>query len=349
MMASTAARDLATARPTLAVKPLPVSEFHEWNALVARSPHGTIFHTSWWLEATGSPFEILGGRDASGALVAGIPLPWKSRLGMRLLHSPQLTPYLGPVFDVSSASPAATQYALMRDGGELLARAIRRFDSVNYDLGPMSPDLQGFLWAGYSVLAGYTYWIEHGTDPEVLLSLMSQKTRNKLARAERAGIIVEQSDDFAILFSLVQKTFARQRMPLPYRPELPQCLWKAAQSRQAANLYLARTAEGEVAAGALVVHDERTSYYLMGGDDERFRALGAGNCVQWHAIREAMAACRSYDFEGSVLRSVERYFRSWSAASRPVFTLVNTGSLQGHCMRFYLDWKRRRQFREKQS
>lgn len=342
-------REGKTAGAALTVTRLSTSEFSEWDALVVRSPHGTVFHTSWWLEATGSQLEILGGRNAAGVLVAGIPLPSKRRFGMRLLHTPRLTPYLGPVFDLSSVCSIAAQYALMRDGGEVLARAVSGFDSLDYDLAPMCPDLQGFLWAGYSVWAGYTYWLEAGTDLATILSSMPQKTRNKLARAERSGITVEQSDNFEAFFHLVRKSFARQHMPLPYDPALPQRLWSAARSRQQANLYLARTPSGNLAAGALIVHDQRNSYYLMGGDDEEFRALGVGNLVQWHAMRQALGAGRSYDFEGSHFRGVERYFRSWGTTARPLFMLVKTGSLRGACARAYLDWKMRRQFRRARS
>src|ERR1700682_745728 len=104
------------------------TEFANWDELVRKSPHGTIFHNSWWLEATGCEFEILVCRDEGGQIVAGIPLPRKSRAGLTLFHSPMLTPYLGPIFDLSRGECPREKLSLMRSLGEFLARGIRGYD-----------------------------------------------------------------------------------------------------------------------------------------------------------------------------------------------------------------------------
>src|SRR6185369_11690541 len=73
------------------------TDYPEWDDLIDRSPHGTVFHYSWWLESTSDDFTILAIRNERGAIIAGIPIPRERRSGLRLLHSPCLTPYLGPV------------------------------------------------------------------------------------------------------------------------------------------------------------------------------------------------------------------------------------------------------------
>ena len=74
---------------------LKPQEFAEWDALVDASPHGTVFHYSWWLEVTAEQLEILVIRDANGLVVGGLPLPRSRRSGLELVHGPLLTPYLG--------------------------------------------------------------------------------------------------------------------------------------------------------------------------------------------------------------------------------------------------------------
>src|SRR5260370_6692465 len=78
-------------------------DYPEWDELVDKSPHGTIFHYSWWLQTTAANFKIHVVRNEKGALVAGLPIPFQKRRFLRLFHSPLLTPYLGPVFDLSAA------------------------------------------------------------------------------------------------------------------------------------------------------------------------------------------------------------------------------------------------------
>src|SRR5262249_2166477 len=132
-------------------------EFSQWDALVEISPHGTVFHYSWWLQNACEHFDILGLRDANGDLVGGIPLPRKRRSRLDLIHAPPLTPYLGPIFDTSDPRTACDRLFLMRSWGETLARGITNVDSFRCIAGASSPDLQGFLWAGYQVQLAYTF------------------------------------------------------------------------------------------------------------------------------------------------------------------------------------------------
>ena len=44
----------------LEVETLALDQYPLWNALVERSAYATVFHNTWWLEATGCEFEILG-------------------------------------------------------------------------------------------------------------------------------------------------------------------------------------------------------------------------------------------------------------------------------------------------
>src|SRR5579871_2316736 len=72
------------------VATLTRDQYDLWDALVSISPHGTVFHYSWWLAATGSEFEILGYWGEAGNLIGGIPLPFKKKAGLTLYHSPLL-------------------------------------------------------------------------------------------------------------------------------------------------------------------------------------------------------------------------------------------------------------------
>jgi hypothetical protein len=305
-------------------------DFPLWDDLVSRSPHGTVFHYSWWLEATGCKFEILVCRDEEGKLVAGIPLPRRRRAGLVLFHSPDLlTPFLGPVFDLSEAEYEYEKVTLMRERGELLARAIDGYDSFSYGVGPSAPDLQGFLWAGFRVELSYTFRFRPGGPPDGILAGSSQEHQRNLAKAHRQGLNVVAGDDLESLVRLVQQTYRRQGLVMPFEEDVLRRLAKVALARGHAKVYLAQTREGRFAAGLLVVHDGRSSYQLVAGGDPALRALGGGNLVEWEAIQESLAAGRTYDFEGSEIRGVERHYRRWGAVPTPTWRLERAGSVAG--------------------
>jgi len=78
-----------------------------------------------------------------------------------------------------------------------------------------------------------------------------------------------------------------------------------------------------VHAGAYIVWDSRFTYYLLGGSDETLRTSGAGSLVLWSAVEAAAERGTGFDFEGSMLRPVERYFRSFGGAPAP-YSLVRS-------------------------
>lgn len=312
-------------RPIVSI--LNSDQFQDWDALVTRSPHGTVFHHSWWLEGTGADFDILGCWDENKKLVAGIPLPRKKRAGLVLYHSPRLTPYLGPIFDLTGANGCSEKLSRMRRDGERLAMAIEGFDSFLYTVPSIGPDLQGFLWAEFQAEMAYTFRFDASTTSENVWEQMVRTHRQKLKK--QTQYVVESSDDIRALATLSSQTFERQGIACPFDENYLRALWSAVSKRGRANLYVAREPNGRPIAALFVVHDDRTSYQIVSGVDMNLPNCPAGYLLTWRAISDALGAGRAFDFEGSRVRGVEQYYRRWGAPAYPVWKLKKTGSLRG--------------------
>lgn len=319
------------------VEVLPREDFASWDHLVESSPHGTIFHSSWWLQASEQDFEILVCRDKEGSLLAGIPLPRQRRSGLTLFQSHILTPYLGPIFDLSNASKNFQKFTRMRRLGECLGRSIRGFDLLSYGVAPTGPDLQGFLWAGFRVtVALYTFRFEAGSSIDRILEQIAPRQRLRLSSALRHHrSTLEVGDNIDAFLALNKQTFERQGMAMPWEESVVRRLLKAARARGQADIYLCRTLDGVYAAGLVVVWDKRTSYGLLAGGNPEVRRFGGFNLVLWQAIQDALRAGRAFDFEGSTFPPVERYVRDWGAEAKPVFGFVKTGTFKGYMARVF--------------
>jgi hypothetical protein len=79
---------------------------------------------------------------------------------------------------------------------------------------------------------------------------------------------------------------------------------------------------GRVHAVVYVVWDERAAYYLMGGADPRLRTSGASSLLMWEAIMRARRVTDVFDFEGSMLRPVERFFRAFGGHQTPYLDVI---------------------------
>jgi SAM-dependent methyltransferase len=332
---TTLARPTATAHPRFSVTTLARDQYPEWNALVTRSPHGTVFHYSWYLDAVSQQYQILGCWSAeNGKLVAGIPLPQRKRAGLVLYHSPLLTPYLGPIFDLAGNDSMSEQLSMMRHCGELLANAIQGFDCFYYIAGAAAPDLQGFVWAGFQIELAYTFRFDAGMTPDTAYEQITRTHRQKLRK--NAQYRIEAGDDVRALATLSHQTFERQGITCPFSESSLRRLWDVVSGQARAVLYTARNLHGRPVSSLLVVHDDRTSYQIASGVDTAARDSTAGYLLTWRAICDALNAGRAFDFEGSGIRGVEKYYRRWGAPPRSVWQLKKDGSIRGWVSRVAL-------------
>jgi hypothetical protein len=304
-------------------------EYPEWDNLIDRSPNGTIFHYSWWLQTTSADFTILAIRNERGVIVAGMPIPFERRHGLKLFRSPRMTPYLGPVFDVSNIDNTCDRLHFMRTNGELLARNIKSYDCVRYVAGACAPDLQGFLWAGFRVNLAYTFRFPSTHTLDQITAGMTRTHLQKLTKAMRLNLTVVRDEGIEDLVLLYRKTFEKQGLKPTCSEDFLRRLWNAAYSQERAHLYVARTRDEKPVAALLTVYDNRTTYQIVSGVNPDFREIPGAYLILWKAMQDTLLAGRDYDFEGSGLRGVECFYRRWGASAVPIWRLEKSGSWRG--------------------
>lgn len=335
--------------PKMGCEFLPAADYPLWDELVRKSPHGTVFHHSWWLAITATSFRILVVRDEAGSLVGGLPLPAKSVGGLRLLHAPPLTPYLGPIFDLSAGDGICAQLHLMRSHGEALARGVGSFDSFRYIAGADAPDLQGFLWAGFNASLAYTFRFSSKQSVSEISKGITRTHTQKLAKAKRLNLHVVRNAPMGALLELNKMAFERKGIAPPYQSAMALRLWETAHARGQANLYVAKTENDQPVAALLTVHDARTTYQIISGFNPAFPDIPGQNCILWAAVQDAIEAGRNYDFEGSGLPGVETFYRRWGCAAVPVWRIEKTGGLRGALAYLAIRYQERKRSRSSAS
>jgi hypothetical protein len=91
----------------------------------------------------------------------------------------------------------------------------------------------------------------------------------------------------------------------------------ACRERAQSRILIAEDAQGRAHAGCYLVWDSESAYYLLGGGDPELRNSGAMSLVMWEAIRFSAEVSDSFDFEGSMIESIERFFRAFGALQTP--------------------------------
>lgn len=300
---------------------LPLTEVAaEWDAFGATSPQGTLFTRAWWLLAAAPQAEALLLRQGP-RIHAALPLiPTGSRRFGRAILSPVNGPLLAPPTSTRHVTRLSAELDVL---GELAA-AIPPFEAMELDWHPSLTHWLPFRWAGFQQTTRYTYQLPDLHDLKGVFSETRSNIRTDIRKAQRAGVHVLETSDLDRFLRLSRLTFERQGLSWPLGTPTVRRLLETAHRRGAAEVLVATGADGADHAGAVLVFDERLTWYLAGGGDPDRRSSGATSLVVWSAIERAAARGTGFDFEGSQIQAIERFFRAFGAHAVP-------------CMRVYAD------------
>lgn len=310
---------------------------------LAGRPDVPLWQQPWWLDATAGD-----GWDAvclheGGRVVAALPYVPKRRLGLTAWAQPPLTQSLGPWL---SEQPASYERRLSREHAllEALVECIPNNIVYVQNWQCSTSNWMPFYWAGYAQTTRYTYRLDLSKPESQLRAELSKKTRWSVKTAQdRFGITASRTTAVDDLLRLNEAAFRRQDLAAPYPSALVHRVFAAGETLGAAEVWIAHDQEGRAAAGALIVRDAQSAYYLIGGADPNLRATGAQNLVVWEAIRGQIGQASTFDFEGSMIRAIEHSFRTFGATQVPYFAVSGSKKSALHLASLGSQWMKRQQ------
>jgi hypothetical protein len=284
-------------------------------ASTAEVGSNAIFQQPWWLDAVapGRWGEETVTRD--GRVVARLPYVMRGPGRVRMLTMPPLTQTLGPWVETPRASAAralATEMELLT----ALESALPPAAGFVQHFSPEMLNALPFYWAGYRLELRYTYRLHDLRSPEALWDGLRGNIRREIRKARRQ---LEVRDDLGLdqFYAVWTKTFARQGLHPSISMSMLERLDAACADRDARAMLFAQDAARRVHAVIYVVWDRHAAYHLLGGADPELRTSGASSLLMWEAILRAGAATDVFDFEGSMLEPVERFFRAFGSRQTP--------------------------------
>jgi len=300
---------------------------NKYRAYCAHEPSIPLFSQAWWLDAAaGEDGWDVALVEKSDTLMAAMPYVRRRRYGFTILGQPALTQTLGPwLREIDGKS--SVRLAQHKDWMQALISQIPPFahcaQNWHWKIGNWLP----FYWAGFSQTTRYTYILHELSDEKSLWQGLRENIRTDIKKAcNRFRLSVRDDllvDDF---LPLNRMTFERQGMALPYPEALVRRLDQACEARLARKTFIAEDDQGRRHAGVYIVWDRNSAYYLMGGGDPELRNSGATSLCMWEAIKFAATVTQRFDFEGSMIEPVEKFFRAFGAVQTPYFSVSKTPS-----------------------
>jgi lipid II:glycine glycyltransferase (peptidoglycan interpeptide bridge formation enzyme) len=298
----------------------------KYNQFCKKEKNLPIFSKPWWLDA------VCGEDNWDVVLVekgeevfASLPFYKHKKAIFDIITMPKLTQTMGVYIKYPKGQKYYKRLSWEKDMMTKLVDALPNYDYFSQNFDKNITNWLPLYWKGFQQTTRYTYVIENITIEELSKNLETD-IRRRRRKAKEAGIVVFESEDINKFFELNKMTFERQNLEMPYTFDFVKKLYEVCKENNAVKMYFAKDKEDNIIAVNFLVYDDNTVYYLMGGIDPEKRDLGGMDVVQYESIKFALESGRAFDFEGSMIESIEKYFRSFGAIQKPYYNISKVNS-----------------------
>ncbi|MHC8367857.1 GNAT family N-acetyltransferase [Pseudomonas sp. ZT5P21] len=298
----------------------------KYRKLCAEESSIPVFSQAWWLDAVAGDAWDVVLLENDGVITASLPFVTRERFGLKVIGQPVLTPNLGPWLRVSSARNAR-RLGQEKNLLQALYNQLPAFAQYSQNWYCERTNWLPLYWMGYEQSTRYTYRLEKLDDLKTVWDGFDTNIRTDIRKAEnKFGIQIHSEISIESFLTLNKKVFSRQSMDLPYGEDVVLGIHAAATGQQAGQLFVAVDDQGRHHAGVYIIWDSNSAYYLLGGGDPDLRNSGATSLCMWYAIQFAATVTKKFDFEGSMIEPVERFFRGFGATQTPYSVISKTNS-----------------------
>jgi len=285
-----------------------------------------VFMQPWWLDVVCREWDVALARK--GDMISGAwAYPVEKKLGVTMIRTPLLTPYLGPeVFyphDLKESNKDNFEHETVTD-------LIKQLPDVKFWHLALQPGMkQAGIFKGQQLLpqVQQTFLLELNDDEQTLLANMKDTTRRNVKVAEAEITVVNDHRYLRELFNFQKATLAKKGKSPGYKFKFLQEIMEACLANDSSALWVAK--RGDVLQAIVwQVWDERCSYYFMGSQNPETNSYRAMTLLLWHTIKEAKKRGHStFDLEGSMDEGVEKFFSNFGGERALYIILKKNKSL----------------------
>ena len=283
--------------------------------------HIGVFGSEKWVSIYGSSIQLFGIYQSEEKLIGGFYFLKTKKAGVSFLKLPPYTPNCGLFFESNHQNKSA-QNNFTKELMNLVCDFIESHKSQLVVLAVPSSinDLQPFIWNNYKVIPNYTYQIDLTNNLDSIVSNFDAKHRNAIQKAIKENIEVGfnqiKNED---LFDYFKQHLLDVGANV-YENELKNIFLKFADEKNSFSFTAKKN--NEVLGQVFCIYDFNTCYYLFGAVNKQSGIQGINNLLVLKSIEKAKELnCNLFDFEGSMLKGVEKFFRGFGGDLIPYFTI----------------------------
>jgi hypothetical protein len=286
-----------------------------------------VFSQPFWLDAVcGEENWDVVLHEESGEIVVSMPYYIKKRYGIPYITQPRFTQTLGPCIKypdgLTHEEKLTYEKAVMNSIIEQLEmlKVVSFQQNFSFKIDNWMP----FYWKGYKQTTNYTYRINDISDfDKVLRDFHKSKKRYvKYARSEMLHIDYDMSAQ--AFYDYHKSVLNKSGKRITYELSLLLRVVKCTLSNSCGRIINVADENGNIHGAIFIIWDKMSSYNLMTAFDPDFKNYHGSSLLFYETIKFVSKYVNSFDFEGSMIESVENAYRKFGTIQTPYFCIWKT-------------------------
>src|ERR1035437_4186833 len=280
----------------------------------------SVFYSEKWINILGDNTKAYGIFNANEEIIGGFLLSKEKVLGLNIFRQARLMTAIQLFYKNSSknySKHAGEEKKLMQMLADFFEELPYHILTVYFPAEYV--DMQPFIWSRFKVIPYYTYIIDLSESVSVIEEKFAPERRNDIKKAIKDGIICKKENCPDIVKRIALNSFMRKEKKIDLKI-FDKVLFDFSDPGNSIT-FISYQNEIPIAA-VFCVYDKEKIYYLIGGYDNEFKHQGAGALALYSAIKYAKEiGVHYFDFEGSMIPEVEKYFRGFGGVLTPYYSI----------------------------
>ena len=291
-------------------------------------PEIPLFMQAWWVEAAsiGKEWDVLFYEE-NNRILATFVYTIVKKFGFKFILNPMLSQYSGIWIDYP---PKITTYQKLNIEFRVMTNLIIKIENLKFvyleqNFHHSVTNWLPFYWKNYRQYTRYTYQIPNLKDLTACFENLTSAKRRLIRKAD-SQLIAKYDTSPEVFFKNVEQNAIAKKQKLLYSKELFMSIYEKSKERHQSKLITAFDDKENMHAGIFLVWDKQTAYYLLSTINQEFKSSGAYTFLMWKAIRNISKKVKVFDFEGSVVQSIEESYRQFGTQQVPYFNISKSKS-----------------------
>ena len=263
--------------------------------------------------------------EKGGKIVASMPFYKKKKFLFTIITLPKHTQTMGVYLKYPKGQKYETRLSYDKKIIYALLEQLPKNDYFNQSFHYNFTNWLPFYWKGYTQTTNYTYVIEDLSNLEVVFQNFTNGKRKDIEKAEKH---LEVKFDLSAkeFYNNHKMTLKEQNLKIAYSFEHFNRVYTMAYKYNIGKVIYALDSKSNIHSAIFVVWDKNSAYVLITTIDSKFRTSGATSLLIKEIIKFVSSRTKKFDFEGSMIESVEKSYRQFGAKQKPYFNITKTDS-----------------------